>query len=494
MDMGSLVAVLNKKGENVTRTAVAMIEALESHSSQAYGVASPTTIKIEESLGTLRELRTGSPIALGYSFSKILPRDEPQPLKLKDATMVFDGRIYPVDAEKPDTEVAAKKLEQNPEQASTVFVKKTNGDFAFAIATPETIIAARDIIGVRPLYYGENADFAVLASERNALWSVGVKEVRSFPPGCVSKVGSQGFKFTVAKRIVHSKPKQVRMQTAAHELRTLLEHSVKERVLGLKEVAVAFSGGLDSSIIAYLTKETGANVTLIHVSLENEAEVELAKQAAEELKLPLRIYQYVELDVQKAISKVIRIIEEPDPVKVSIGIPLYWAAEKTAEMGCKVMLAGQGADELFGGYKRYLDDYLKGGKGKAQTAIYNDIIGMHEANLERDFKICNHFNIELRLPFATHSMAKLATALPLELKMERIDDTLRKLVLRRVASDLGLPQPIVDRPKKAIQYATGVSKAIKKIAKREGVSTNERTRKIFQATFSDFQQLEDNSS
>ena len=119
---------------------------------------------------------------------------------------------------------------------------------------------------------------------------------------------------------------------------------------------------------------------------------------------------------------------------------------------------------------------------------------MHEANLERDFKICKHFNIELRLPFATHNMAKLATALPLELKMERIDNTLRKLVLRRVARDLGLPQPIADRPKKAIQYATGVSKAIKKMAKREGVSLNECTRKIFQATFSDFQQLENNSS
>jgi asparagine synthase (glutamine-hydrolysing) len=488
------VAVLNKRGENVARAATAMIEALESHSSQAYGVASPTTIKIEESLGTLRELSIESPIVLGHSFSKILPREEPQPLKLKDATMVFDGRIYPAVAGKPDAEVAAEKLEQNPEQASALFVKKTNGDFAFAIAKPETIIAARDIIGVRPLYYGENADFAALASERNALWSIGVKDVRSFPPGCVSRVGSQGFKFTVAKRIVHSKPKQVGMQTAAHELRTLLVHSVKERVLGLKEAAVAFSGGLDSSIIAYLTKETVPDVTLIHVSLEKGLEVELAKQAAEELKLPLCVYQYVELDVQKAISKVIRIIEEPDPVKVSIGIPIYWTAEKTAEMGCEIMLAGQGADELFGGYRRYLDNYLKRDKREAQRAIYNDIIGMHEANLERDFKICKHFNIELRLPFATHNMAKLATALPLELKMERIDNTLRKLVLRRVARDLGLPQPIADRPKKAIQYATGVSKAIKKMAKREGVSLNECTRKIFQATFSDFQQLENNSS
>jgi len=110
---------------------------------------------------------------------------------------------------------------------------------------------------------------------------------------------------------------------------------------------------------------------------------------------------------------------------------------------------------------------------------------MYEANLERDFKICNHFNIELRLPFATHSMAKFAINLPLELKIERTNNTLRKLILRRVARDLGLPEPIVDRPKRAIQYTTGINKAIKKIAKQERVSMTEYLRKVFHSTFKD---------
>jgi asparagine synthase (glutamine-hydrolysing) len=483
--MGTLVAVLSKKGENVTRAAVAMIEALEPKGSEAYGIASPTTIKTEESLETLQKLNIGSSTAVGFAFSRILPKDKPQPWKLKDAAMVFDGRIYPDDAEKPDAEIVAKKLRQNLEQAATMFVKKTEGDFAFAIVKPETIVAGRDTVGVRPLYYGENADFAALASERKALWSIGIMEAHSFPPGCVSLVGRRGFRFTVAKKIIYSKPKQITMQTAAHKLQMLLEHSVEERVSGLKEVAVAFSGGLDSSIIASLAKKTGGNVVLIHVSLENNAEVEFAKQAAEELKLPLYSYLYVEHDVPKAIQKVIRLVEEPDPVKVSIGIPIYWAAEKIAEMGCKVMLAGQGADELFGGYRRYVDDYLEGGNEKAQKAIFNDIIGMYEANLERDFKICNHFNIELRLPFATHKMAEFAIDLPLELKIERTDNTLRKLILRRVARDLGLPQPIVDRPKRAIQYTTGINKAIMKMAKQERVSMTEYLRKVFHSTFKD---------
>jgi asparagine synthase (glutamine-hydrolysing) len=168
---------------------------------------------------------------------------------------------------------------------------------------------------------------------------------------------------------------------------------------------------------------------------------------------------------------------------VSIGIPIYWTAEKTAEMDFRVMLAGQGADELFGGYKRYLDEYLGGGSEKAQKAIFNDIIGMYEDNLERDSKICNHLNVELRLPFATISMAKFAINLPLELKMERTSNTLRKLVLRRVAKDLLLPQSIVDRPKRAIQYTTGINKALKKLAKQEGVPMAEYFEKVFEKTF-----------
>jgi asparagine synthase (glutamine-hydrolysing) len=151
------------------------------------------------------------------------------------------------------------------------------------------------------------------------------------------------------------------------------------------------------------------------------------------------------------------------------------------------MLAGQGADELFGGYRRYVDYYLEDNDEKTQRAIFSDIIGMYTANLERDFNTCNHFNVELRLPFATHRITKFAINLPLELKIERTDNTLRKLVLRRVARDLGLPQIIVDRPKRAVQYATGVNQAIKKIAKQEGVSMTEYLRKEFRTTFRNFQ-------
>jgi asparagine synthase (glutamine-hydrolysing) len=481
--MGTLVAVLSKKGQDVTRTAVDMLETLESRGTKVYGLASSSTLKRGQTFKVLQEFNVGSSVAVGYAFSRIVPRDEPQPLKLQNAAIVFDGRIYGLTAAKSDAETAMKELSGNLESAAVTFIRKTEGDFAFAVAQGERIVAGRDVLGVRPLYWGESAEFAALSSERKLLWKIGIGEVHSFPPGCVSLVGSHGFEFIVAERIIHSRPKRTTMQSAAYRLQKLLECSVERRVLGLKEVAIAFSGGLDSSIIASLVKRRCAGVILTHVSLKNGSEVESARQAAEELKLPLHLFIFGENDVQRATQKIVSIIEKPNPVSVSIGIPLCWAAEKIAGMGCRVMLAGQAADEFFGGYRRYLDDYLRGRDDEVENAIFNDIIGLHEADMESDFKICNYFNVELRLPFATPRIARFALNLPLELKMERTTNALRKLILRRVAKNIGLPQSIVDRPKKAIQYATGTSEAIRRIARQEGLLTAEYLRNVFEATF-----------
>ena len=482
--MGALVAVLDKRSENAVRIALAMIGAVDSNKPEAYGIASPTAVKIEKSLSLLQNANVESSTAVGYAFSKILPKDKPQPLRLDDGAFVFDGRLYPVETSKPDADIVSSKFAlSNLEQAAAMFVRKAHGDFALAVAKPEKIVAARDSMGVRPLYYGENEEFAALASERKALWAIGIRDTNSFPPGCVSLATETGFKFTVARRLAFSKPKQITMQAAARRLQTLLEHSVTERISDLKEVAIAFSGGLDSSIIASLAKKTNDNVVLVHVSLENEPEIEYAKQAAEHLKLPLHCYLYTENKVKETIRKVVAAIEEPDSIKVSIGIPIHWAAEKTAEMGLNVMLAGQGADELFGGYKRYVDQYLETSAESAEQSIFNDVTRMYENNLERDSKICNHLNVELRLPFATHEMARFALNLPLELKMERTNSTLRKLILRQVAKNILLPTAIADRPKKAVQYTTGVNNTLKKIAKQQGTTIAAYLQKTYEKTF-----------
>ena len=476
--MGAIIAIVNKRGENATETAVAMLKMLKHKGIEAFGVASPATVKIEKSIEALRKQDVDSLVVVGHAFSKIFTHDKPQPIKVDDATLVFEGRIYPA-TKFSDAEIVAKKL-QNHKKAIKNLIEESEGCFAFAVAETTKIIAGRDIMGIQPFYYGENTESAALASERKALWKIGIKTVNSFPPGNMALVDRNGFKFKPIKTLAYSKAKQTTMQVAAKKLQKVLQHSVRERVSGLSEVAVAFSGGLDSSIIAFLAKNSGIDVHLIHVSLENQPETEQAKKAAEKLKLPIHVYLYDAEDVEKTLSKVLWLIEETDPIKASIGIPFYWTAEKAAEIDFKVMLAGQGADELFGGYKRYVHDYLTYGSEKLRETLFNDVLKLHENNFERDFKICNFHNVELRLPFATYQIAKFTTELPLELKIEKKDNGLRKLVLRQVAENLGLPHFIAKKPKKAIQYATGVNKTLKKLATMKGMPVKEYIQETFQ--------------
>ena len=399
---------------------------------------------------------------------------------MEDGKFLFDGRVYSPDPSVSGAQVFVEKLQEASRiKASEAFLKEVDGDFTFIVAEPKRIIAGRDPIGVVPFYYGENSNIAALASNRRALWKLGIDETKSFPPGHLASVSREGFKFKPVRTLVNSPPKMITMREASQTLLKLLEQSIGKRVWCTKEIAVAFSGGLDSSVVAFLASRRSVNAHLIHVSLENRSETEDAKKAAEELKLPLHLYLFREDDVERVVAKVVELIEEPNPVKASIGVPFYWTAEKAARAGFKVILAGQGADELFGGYQRYVNEYLVEGKEKVRKTMFKDVARLHESNIERDEKICGFHDVELRLPFASYELAKFAVTLPLELKIERKADSLRKLVLREVAEKIGLPSFITTKPKKAVQYSTGINGALRRLAKKENATVTEYISKLF---------------
>jgi len=165
------------------------------------------------------------------------------------------------------------------------------------------------------------------------------------------------------------------------------------------------------------------------------------------------------------LSKVLWLIEEPDAMKVAIAIPIYWAAEVASKLGYKVLLTGQGSDELFGGYRRYLKEYAQSGASAVQDAIYRDVALSYEKNFQRDSMVCSFHKIELRLPFVDREVVHFSLSLPLSLKIDSMTDPLRKRVLRRVAQNLDMPPFIVNKTKKAIQYSTGVDKALRRMAR-----------------------------
>jgi asparagine synthase (glutamine-hydrolysing) len=473
------VAALDKQGNSVVNRVLDVLRALDVGQSTHYGLISPKKGLFQKNLNLIGKQSVESSTVIGYASSQPPTASGYEFLQLDDAALLFEGKIYEPIPKPAITQQAVKEL-RHCEATLQTLIQQADGDYQFLLIKDCWMAAARDPIGVQPLYFGENKEVAAFATNKKALWKLGIENPTSFPPGNIAFSNRDGFQFKPVKTLTYTEPTQVGIEDAAKTLQSLLEESIRRRVHGLKKAAVAFSGGLDSSVVAFLANKLGVKVSLLHVSLENQEETEEAIEAAEALDLPLQIHLFKDSDVEATLPKVVELIEEPDPIKASIGVPFYWAAEKAADEGFKVMLAGQGADELFGGYQRYVNLYCQDGSEKTLKTILDDTVNIHTSNLERDLKITAFHDVELRLPFASFDLAKFALSLPIECKIEQKPDTLRKLVLRKMALNAGMPAAVAEKPKKAVQYSTGINDAIKRLAKKHQKSVNEYINELYQ--------------
>ncbi|MFB0514374.1 MAG: asparagine synthetase B [Candidatus Bathyarchaeia archaeon] len=484
--MGAMAAVVDKRGGNAVPTIVAMLRRLMHRGTDAHGVATQASVEIARSLEDLEDTNLNSNIAIGYNLSRITSRDVSQPVLGNDYSLVFDGRIFPSN-KKTSLEEVRSRLEEGSEENARRIVKELDGAYAFVVSYSNKIIAGRGAYGLVPLYYGENENTCGLASERKALWALGIRSVRSFPPGNIAVINTQGFTFEKVATVIQPRIKAISMEDAAKHLRHLLFEATNERVKDVEKIAVAFSGGLDSAVVSVLAKMSGVEVHLISVGLENEQELKHAESASETLGLPIHVQTYDVSDVEKLVSKVLWLIEEPNPMKVGVAIPFFWTSEIASETGCRVLLAGQGGDELFGGYKRYLAELGQKGAEALQKILYQDVISSYKTNFQRDYPVCAFHKVELRLPFVDREVVNFALSLPLNLKIESAEDPLRKRVLRKVAENLEIPDFIANRTKKAVQYATGVNKALRKLAKSEDLTVSDYLNQLFYKTFPDLE-------
>jgi asparagine synthase (glutamine-hydrolysing) len=472
------VAVLDKQGNNAVEAAFEALRELYPQPPGCFKIALPSKTPVKAEINMLIKQDVKSPALVAFAASDNKAFGNVESLALDDATLIFEGRIYSPIAQAEELEKLAKQT-VFCENILQNFIQQADGDYTFFMVKKDWIAAARDPVGVAPLYFGENQQIAAFASNRKALWKLGIERAISFPPGNLAVVNKNGFQFRAVKKLAFTEPKPTTLAEASQKLQVLLMQSVQSRVYGLKEVAVAFSGGLDSSLVAFLAKKCCVKVQLVHVSLENQPETEEAIKAADLLDLPIQISLYKESDVEAVLPKVVDLIEEADPVKASIGVPFYWVAETAAEDGCKVILAGQGADELFGGYQRYVTEYCRAGDEKVRETMFNDVANIYESNLEWDMKICGFHDVELRVPFGQFELAEFAMSLPCELKFERKADSQRKILLRSAALDFGLPKMMAAKPKKAVQYSTGINNAVKHIAKKNRKTVNQYITDLF---------------
>jgi asparagine synthase (glutamine-hydrolysing) len=232
-----------------------------------------------------------------------------------------------------------------------------------------------------------------------------------------------------------------------------LEKAIEVAVrLRSDEGVVALSGGVDSALVAKLAERD-----CVVVGLDGSHDLQHACRVAGELGLKLEQVVIDPGSVEDALRAVLMVIPKIDPVNASIAATLFFVARWAGEHGYRRILAGQGADELFGGYARYLQT-----KTLAED-MARDFQGL-STQLARDQAVANMHGAYFSLPYMDLRVVRTALVIPPE---NKVCCGVRKLPLREVAMR-HLSPSIAQYEKKAMQYGSGVMKEIQRLANRNG--------------------------
>jgi asparagine synthase (glutamine-hydrolysing) len=376
----------------------------------------------------------------------------------RDIRARFDGR-YPF-ATGSDCEVILALYREK----GIHFLEDLNGIFAFALYDEEKddFLIARDPIGVIPLYIGRDKDGTVYcASELKALEGM-CDEYEPFLPGHYY-LGSEGKMQRWYKRdwteyeAVKDNPARV------EDVRNALEDAVKRQLMSDVPYGVLLSGGLDSSVISAIAKKYSAKriesddrhdawwpqLHSFAVGLKGAPDLIKARCVAEHIGTVHHEINYTIQEGIDAIRDVIYYIETYDVTTVRASTPMYLLARVIKSMGIKMVLSGEGADEVFGGYLYFH-------KAPTAQAFHEETVRklskLHLYDCLRANKSLSAWGVEGRVPFLDKEFLDVAMRLNPEAKMCP-GSTIEKKIVREAFADM-LPEEVAWRQKE--QFSDGV--------------------------------------
>jgi len=251
------------------------------------------------------------------------------------------------------------------------------------------------------------------------------------------------------------------------ELTVEIYQAVEKSLAGQDKIAVAFSGGVDSSLLAKVCQDLEKDVTLLTIGFPGASDIEWARKISEELELPLEIKELNRENLEREIKELVKVIEFPGVRDFEVALSLYIVFKFTVEQHFKTVLTATGLDALFCGFDR-TRQLLEEGSREDLDILTTEIV-QHAQKTEKDFDfLASHLHISRLNPFMSQEFIDFALKIPSELKVVDGNDKMRKHILREVAMRVGVPEAAAGRPKKAIQYSTKIDKVIKKIAKQAG--------------------------
>ena len=342
-------------------------------------------------------------------------------------------------------------------------VEKLSGMYAFVLFDPETDhwMIARDPIGIIPLYHGTDSDGRLwVASEMKALTDV-CDDVRLFPPGHVWEKGQDApVQFYTREWMTGALPNA---PYKPEELNEALTDAVRKHLMGDVPYGLLISGGLDSSVIAAIAMKHAARrvddgghteawwprVHSFSIGLDGSPDLAAAEEVAEAIGT---VHHGLHFTIQEgidALSEVIRHIETYDVTTIRASTPMYLMARKIKAMGIKMVLSGEGADELFGGYLYF---HMAPDAKEFHEETVRKVLGLHQYDCARANKSMMAWGIEARVPFLDREFIDYAMNLDPSAKMGGAG-RIEKAAIRQ-AFEGYIPEHILNRQKE--QFSDGV--------------------------------------
>ena len=360
-----------------------------------------------------------------------------------------------------DAELLLKLLDKKGINKIKDVIAELHGTYAFAYLRNGKIAIARDLIGVKPLWYALDADGRFcFASEKKVIEALARQDALELNPREALVYDIKMRKLDSLKREFFSlgKENKFNLQQNAAKIRELLFNSVKMRIPERK-FALLFSGGIDSALIAKALLEGKSKFRAYFAYLSGASEpkdLKYAQSAAKELGIGIELVGIGMDEFEKELPKIVNLIESANPTRVGVAAVNYFACRKAHADGCKVIFSGLGADELFGGYARFRESK------NINADCLSALMQMHENDLYRDDVASMENSVELRLPCLDSELAEFALNVPEKFK---INGNENKVVLREIGKKTGLQEEIYKRKKLAAQYGSNFDSAIEKIAR-----------------------------
>jgi asparagine synthase (glutamine-hydrolysing) len=393
-----------------------------------------------------------------------------QPLRTPDDRrwLVGNGEIYNHEdvrrelgedryVTRSDNEVALRLLERRGPAA----LGELEGMYALLSATADgrSFVAARDPVGIKPLYWARHGDEVRFASEMFAFDPSWRSAIETFPPGhyWTPEHGLQRFADAVPRLVAAGGRREPAAEDLA-ETRAVLIESVRRQMMGDVPVGVFLSGGLDSTLIAAIAArfyaEEGQRLSTFAVGIEGSPDLLAARTAADHLNTDHHERVYTAEEAMAAVAPVVRAIEHFDPSLVRSAVPNYLLAEMTARH-VKVVLTGEGADELFAGYS-YLRDFPD--PDHLHEELVRTVQGLHNLNLQRCDRVTMAHGLEARVPFLDRQVIALALRLPAAWKVAG-EGVPEKRLLRQAFTGW-LPDELLWREKTQFGDGSGASSVL----------------------------------